>query len=131
AGVAVYFNLKGKLQVVPCDEYLTVAENMRAIQYVVEALRTIERHGGTGVFSTAFSGFQALPAKGETTGARWWDILEVSQDATLQEVQAAFFKLSKVYHPDVPGGSHEKMAALTEARKQALEILSSSQNSLN
>lgn len=127
AGVAVYFQIRGKLQVIPCDEYKDVAHNIRAIGYVLEALRTIERHGGTGVFSTAFSGFQALPAKGETTGARWWDVLQVSPNASIDEVRQAHRALAKKYHSDVHHtAAPELMAHINAARDEALLYLNQS-----
>ncbi|GAB2528221.1 hypothetical protein [Rufibacter soli] len=122
SGVAVYFILKGEQRVIPCDEYLTVAENIRAVQYVVEALRTIERHGGAGAFNTAFSGFKALPVSGETRKPEWWETLGISRNANAFQINEAFREKAKTAHPDT-GGSNEAMSDLVAARAQGLSAL--------
>lgn len=118
-GVAVYFTLKGEQRAIPCDEYLTVAENMRALMYVVEAMRTIERHGGPQLFNTAFAGFKALPA---ATGENWWEVLGVASSANAWQIREAFRAKAKTAHPD-NGGSDQEMDRLIKARELGLATL--------
>ena len=42
-------------------------------------------------------------------------ILEVSPGASLSEIRAAFRRLARLHHPDVGGGSAERMAAVNRA----------------
>jgi len=120
AGVAVYFTLNNELRVIPCDEYNSIEENLQALKYVIESLRTIERHGGRQVFNTAFGGFKALPEVG--SARRWWEILDVPQNANANQINNAYKAKMWSAHPD-RGGSTDKVAELTEARKQGLEQL--------
>lgn len=115
-GVAVYFQKKnGPMRVIAIDAYHRVRDNVAAIAATLEAMRAIERHGGAQILERAFTGFDALPAP-----KRWWDILEVRQDASIETVEANFRRLARDHHPD-RGGSNAKMAELNEARAAALE----------
>ena len=67
-GVCVYFQLKDRPTVLPCDRYTTVAGNMAAIAAHIEATRAIERHG-VGTLEQMFTGFQALRGPGPKTVA--------------------------------------------------------------
>src|SRR5438067_11515494 len=44
-GVAVYFKLDGREQCIPCDKWVTLQDNLRAIAKTIEALRGINRWG--------------------------------------------------------------------------------------
>lgn len=44
-----------------------------------------------------------------------YDFLGVTPDASVEDIRAAYRKLSKVCHPDMPGGSAEKFGAIKEA----------------
>jgi DnaJ-domain-containing protein 1 len=116
-GVAVYFQLNGKPICMPCDTYFDVADNIAAIAAHIEATRAIERHGVATV-AEMFTGFQQIPAQ---PGQRvWWAVLEVSERASRDEIDAAYRRLARERHPD-HGGSDTKMAELNVARQQALE----------
>jgi len=119
-GVAVYFTLNNELRVIPCDEYKSIEENLQAVKYVIESLRTIERHGGLQVFKTAFNGFKALPEVG--TGRAWWEILNLTPIANAAQIRESYKKLIWQAHPD-RGGSTDKVVELNEAMKQGLEQL--------
>ena len=84
-GVALYFQLDGKLIVLACDRYTTVAANMAAIAAHLDATRTIERHG-VGTLEQMFAGFAALPAPGKQP---WRAVLgyKVDQAVTREMVQ--------------------------------------------
>jgi len=113
-GVAVYFQKKaGAMRVIAIDAYDLVRDNLAAIAATLEAMRAIERHGGTQILERAFTGFAALPAP-----KRWWDILQVRQDASVEIIEASFRRLARDRHPD-RGGSDAQMAELNEARQAA------------
>lgn len=117
-GIAVYFRRKKKPYVIACDTFDRTWKNLRAIAGTVEAMRAIERYGSTSMLEQAFSGFAALPA--HAAEPSWWDVLGVSPDATLAEIEAAHGKLVERHHPDV-GGNHDEMARINRARDVARE----------
>ncbi|CCE07813.1 Heat shock protein DnaJ-like [Bradyrhizobium sp. STM 3843] len=114
-GVAIYFTLKGKPLAMARDRYWTPWENMRSLVLAIEAIRSIERHGGATMMERAFSGFTALPAPKSC-----WEILGVAPGASAQLIKAQFTAKAKSAHPDV-GGSDAAMAELIAARDQALK----------
>jgi DnaJ-domain-containing protein 1 len=118
-GVAVYFTLRGEQRCIPCDKWDTVKDNLRAIQHTVAALRGLERWGAKAMVDAAFAGFAALPAGG-TSAQAWWEVLELTPDATWDEIGAAYRRLSRVHHPDA-GGRNEAFYRITEAYEQAKE----------
>jgi hypothetical protein len=119
-GVAVYFRLKGADRVLACDSWDRVAGNLCAIAQHIDALRRIDRYG-VGTLEQAFAGYAALPARGQT----WRTTLGFAPDEAVTEerIHAAFRERAREAHPDVAGGSHEAMAALTEAKADALAEL--------
>ena len=64
AGVAVYFDYLGSQKCFPCDRWVLVEENLRAIFKSIEAIRGLERWGSKSFVEAAFTGFAALPAPG-------------------------------------------------------------------
>lgn len=61
-GVAVYFELKGNEQCIPCDKWDYLKDNIRAIVKTIEALRGLERWGAKEMVDAAFRGFKSLPS---------------------------------------------------------------------
>ena len=120
AGVAIYFHRNGKGMVFACDSYDSVRENIHALGLTIEALRGIERWGATEMMERAFSGFKQLEAENE--GPSWWDTLGVEPHASVDDIERAFKTSARHAHPDSPGGSHDRMAALNLAREQGLNI---------
>lgn len=118
-GVAVYFQRSGKPFVIACDTYLKVKHNLRAIGATVEALRAIGRHGASQMLEQAFTGFAALPAA-RAAEPSWWDVLDVSPDAGIDEIKAARDRLALGAHPD-RGGDHERMARVNRAYDAACQ----------
>lgn len=104
-----------------CDLYTQQSDNIRALFKVVEAMRTIERYGGTNMSAKTFTGFVALPPPPDI-----WKTLGVSKSVAealnnrmrREFVMDAFRDQVKATH--AAGGD---MAALVEARDQALEQL--------
>ena len=118
-GVAVYFTWKSQQYAFACDCWLKVEDNMQAIRKTVEALRGIARWGTGEMMQAAFAGFLALPE--QASAPAWWQVLEVVDWASPDQINAAYKAKAKQAHPDMPGGSHEAMQVLNEARKQGLE----------
>lgn len=107
-GVAVYFERKGLSVCFACDRWDTVADNMRAIEKTIEALRGIARWGTGDMMEAAFRGFEALPAPS------WRDDLGLVPGSTLADAEAAYRSRARSAHPDA-GGSDEAMARLNSA----------------
>lgn len=124
-GVAVYFTLKSKPTVLACDKWNTVGDNMVAIAKHIEALRGMDRWG-VGSIEQAFAGYQALPAPDP-----WWKVLGLSEQGgrpvniawSEASIREAWARRSRECHPDRPGGSHDKMAAVNAARDEGLALI--------
>lgn len=118
-GVAVYFRRNGHPQVIACDQWLRIDDNMQAIRRTVEAIRGMERWGSSEMTNRAWQGY-AL-SEGQSPSRGWWDVLGVSPQASLEDIDVAFRQKVKVAHPDVPGGSTAAITALYDAVRQARE----------
>lgn len=122
-GVAVYFKRKGQELCIACDKYLKVSDNLQAVGIAIEAFRTIERHGTGEMVDAAFTGFKALPEAiimGEHTARAWWEVLQVSPNADMDVIEAAYKRLLHKAHPD-KSGSDFAFQELQNAYKQAKE----------
>jgi hypothetical protein len=117
-GAAVFFTLNGKPKSMARDPYYTPWENVRSLVLAIEAMRSLERHGGATMVERAFAGFAALapPLKAKRS---WWDVLEVNRSASRDVIGANFRRLLKDRHPD-KGGSEQQVVELIEARDEAL-----------
>ncbi|WMM74440.1 DnaJ domain-containing protein [Rhodococcus pyridinivorans] len=125
-GVAVYFTLNGEQQCIPCDKWVSVGENMRAIEKTVEALRGLERWGAKEMVNAAFRGFKALPAEAIVTpytAKPWHEVLEVSPTASIETIRAAYRSMLHRHHPD-KGGSEGDFLAVQRAWDQAQKVVS-------
>lgn len=123
-GVAVRFQRvqRGGLFVVAVDRYDTKTANMQAVRHVLEAFRTIERHGNTHVLAQAVEGFRelvpgrvlALPA------SPWWRVLGfVERPADIVAVRRAFRAFVRDHgHPD-QGGDPDSYASASAALAEA------------
>ena len=101
-GAAVYFTLKGKPTAMACDRWNRAEDNVTAIAKHIEALRAQERWG-VGSIERAFTGYQALPGVGESSGIQWWTTLGVPLNATRDQAREAYLLLVKKHHPDRTG----------------------------
>lgn len=117
-GVAVWFTWDGLGVCIAVDRYLTVEANLQAIHHIIEARRVELRHGTLALVRATFQGFLALPAP---KGSHWTEVLSLPKDAKREDVKAAYRHYASRFHPDKPGGSHEKMAELNKAQEQALQ----------
>ena len=111
-GVAVYWRKGKDARCMAIDRYDRVADNLAAIAATLEAMRAIERHGGAEILNRAFTGFVALPAP-----EQWWQVLGVAENATGEEIDAAWRRLAARHHPD-RGGDSAQMARINAARDQ-------------
>jgi hypothetical protein len=100
-----------------CDQWDKVEDNILAIAKAIEAIRGIERWGTGDMVEAAFAGFVFLPSPDD-----WRS--ELGHPKTRAEAEAAYRQRSRTAHPDVPGGSHERMARLNRAREAARAALS-------
>lgn len=118
-GVCVYWKpAKSPMRCMAIDRYNEVQDNLAAVAATLEAMRSIERHGGAAILDRAFTGFAALPAP--VGGKRdWWTVLELQSTASQAEIREAFNRLAREHHPD-RGGSDERMAEIIRARDEAL-----------
>ena len=118
-GVCVYWKpAKSPMRCMAVDRYDEVQDNLAAVAATLEAMRSIERHGGAAILDRAFTGFAALPAP--VGGKRdWWTVLELPSTASQAEIRDAFNRLARERHPD-RGGSDERMAEIIRARDEAL-----------
>lgn len=127
-GMAVYFQLgKDKeYKVLACDAWDNWEHNVRALALTVQAMRALGRHKATQMLERAFTGFKALPERSELR-ANWWEVLQVSKNATIDQVERAFRSLAMKYHPDMPGtGDPEMFNKISMAREDAHLVLKQS-----
>ncbi len=125
-GVAVYFDLNGEQQCIPCDKWRSLGDNLRAISKTIEALRGIERWGAKEMVNAAFRGFKALPSSFEMPASSrphrdWFEVLEVPQSADSITVKASYRSLLKLHHPDV-GGEPDDFKEIQNAYAEWLKI---------
>jgi hypothetical protein len=117
-GVSLWFILDGGQVCFPCDRYVTMGLNMRAIAMHLDAMRAMQRWG-VGTARQQFAGYKALPSS-ITVVEAWWDVLRCSASATEDEIERRYKDQLRGAHPDT-GGSDEAMARLNVARDAALE----------
>lgn len=115
-GAAVYFQLDGQNQCIPCDVYSRIADNLAAIADCIEALRTLERHDAS-LMRAAFTGFAQL-ASPEAMGRPHWRTVLNTDSHDPEEVRKAYKTAQRATHPD-RGGSSEAFHAVQEAWSQA------------
>lgn len=119
-GVAIYFMREGRQQVIACDSWDLVKDNIRAIGLTVAGLRAIQRAGATELLDRAFTGFKALPAPGDTSPSSpdWRHVLGCDDDAGIDEVKTAYRSKASEAHPD-KGGSDAQMAIVNRSWEEA------------
>lgn len=113
-GVAVYFQIKGKQQVLACDKWTNVEENLWSVAMHINAIRSQARWG-VGSVEQAFAGYTALQAPGESGTAIWYSVLGCAHDAPFEVAKEAYLKEAKRCHPDLNGGNSNAMVRLNAA----------------
>lgn len=119
-GVAVYFVLKNRPMVMARDAYKTVAGNMRSLTLAIEAMRQLERHGGSTMMERAFQGFAAIAPP--DWKKPWREVFGVKPDWR-GDITSLYREKAKNRHPD-SGGSDTLMAELNVAYDEAKRELS-------
>lgn len=119
-GVAVYFTLKGKALSMARDSYWTPWENIRSLILAIDAIRSIERHGGSTMMERAFSGFAAIAPP--DWKKPWREVFGVKPDWR-GDIVALYREKARNRHPDA-GGSDQLMAELNVAYQEAKRELS-------
>lgn len=105
-GVVVYFQLKGQGKAMACDKWDKPEHNLWALYLSIEAIRGLERWGGSEFLDGLFTGFKALPdpanviIKGENYFAGVTNQVELKKK---------YKELVKELHPDNGGSSDEFM----------------------
>lgn len=117
-GVAVYFTLNGEQVCLAADQYNRIEDNLCAVAKTIEALRAIDRYGVSDFLKHAFTGFVALPEKGE--GKHWSLVLGIPESSTLEEIKTAYRKLSMTAHPD-KGGELWRWHEINKAYEEAIK----------
>lgn len=116
AGAAVYWRDKASnTRCMAIDRYDRVADNLAAIAATLEAMRSIERHGGAEILNRAFTGFVAL----EHRDTHWSDVLGVPHNASRDQIDMAYRRLRSLHHPDKggdPGAFARVQKAFEESR---------------
>lgn len=118
-GVAVYFTLKGKALSMARDSYQTPWENIRSLILAIDAMRSIERHGGSTMMERAFSGFAAIAPP--DWKRPWREVFGVKPDWR-GDLTALYREKAKLHHPD-SGGDHKLMSELNVAYAEARQEL--------
>ncbi len=114
-GVAVYFTLKGKALSMARDRYDTPWENLHALILTIDAIRSIERHGGSFMMERAFSGFAAIAPP--NWKKPWRQVFGVTPEWH-GDIVALYREKARNRHPDA-GGGDELMAELNVAFAEA------------
>jgi hypothetical protein len=122
-GVAVYFTRKGKPQVLACDTWSKIHENLYAIALSVGAMRGLDRWGVSDILDRAFTGFAALPSS-IVTPLDWREVLGCPDAITLEDANDAYKRARSKAHPD-NGGTSEQFHAINAAWAQAEQELQS------
>lgn len=116
-GVAVWFVWDGLHVCIPVDRYVTVASNLQAIHYIVEARRVELRHGTLALMRATFTGFIALPAPaGQQPKRTWREVFGYGPHNTVNRsmLDERMRILRSERHPD-RGGSTDAFTELTDA----------------
>jgi len=116
SGVAVYFRIKDRTLVFPCDRWDRVADCIGAIASHLDALRAQARYG-VGERDQAYVGYAALGAM--PAELPWCVTLGFpAPPLAHSEVAARVRELARLHHPD-RGGSDERMSAINAAATEA------------
>jgi hypothetical protein len=114
-GVAIYFRLKDKPLSMARDRYVTPWENIRSLTLTINAIRSIERHGGSTMMERAFSGFAAIAPP--DWKKPWREVFGVKPEWR-GDIAALYKEKARNRHPDV-GGDDMLMAELNVAYQEA------------
>jgi DnaJ-domain-containing protein 1 len=113
--VVISTNVRTRLDGLPRSGEKEPIDPGAAVAATLEAMRSIERHGGAEILDRAFTGFVALPSPEQP-----WQVLGLAMTASRTEVEDAYRRLAMKHHPD-RGGDAGEMARINSARAAMLE----------
>lgn len=136
--IVVMFVLKSKDEIPReyryiCDTFEHPADNYRAAQMALDYMWRIHEdycvraEGGEPLMETILKGFRVLRSQEvllalpDPEKRQAWDILGVSRDATIEEINEAYRLKAKEMHPDV-GGNTKSFKQLQKACEEMREI---------
>lgn len=126
-GVVAYFIYNKNRVAIPCDRWLRIENNVKAIALTINAMRGMERWGAKHMIEAMFTGFKQLPPSSKRD---WWVVLgfgrptgrpDASSDSAISD---RYRSLAQQKHPD-RGGSNADMVELNAAYEDAKEWLKS------
>jgi hypothetical protein len=97
------------------DRYYTPWENIRSLILAINAIRSIDRHGGSTMMERAFSGFAAIAPP--DWKKPWRQVFGVKPDWR-GDITALYREKARSRHPDA-GSSNTLMAELNVAYEEA------------
>lgn len=120
-GVVVYFDLKGIGKAMACDKWDKPEHNLWALYLSVQAIRGLERWGGSEFLDGLFSGFKALPSPEDVAPV---NIPQFFNDINnFEHLKSRYKHLVKELHPD-HGGDVSEWNELQRQYSQAKRSLS-------
>lgn len=81
---------------------------------VAEAAREHEKYA----YAKAQSGSFRQAPRTQSRMQRWWEVLNVSKDASIETINAAFRRKAKETHPDMPLGNAKSFQQVKEAYEE-------------
>jgi len=117
SAVVVRWSLDGDQFAVGCDRYTRLRDNVRTVGLYIREKRKMEKRPVT-TGAAEFSNLR-LPTGEEASERDAYDVLDVSPDATVSEIERAYRERVKEVHPD-HGGGEESFAAVQDAREELL-----------
>jgi hypothetical protein len=111
-GVVIYFDLKGKNKAMACDRWDKVEHNLWALYCSVQAIRGLERWGGSEFLDGLFTGFKALPSPDDVI------ITEKNYFIDVTDIDKRYKELAKLLHPDMPDGNLQEFQIMKRQYEQ-------------
>lgn len=118
-GIAIYFNLNGDGKVMACDRWDRVEHNLWALKLSIDAIRGLERWGGSEFLDGLFTGFKALPMGGSSVQVDYFAGI-----TNANELKDKYRELARLYHPDKEGGDVEKFKEMKAQYERLLNKFS-------
>jgi hypothetical protein len=115
-GAKLSYVRNGKTIDLYMDKQARPQDNLRVLFYTVQALRMNEVRGISEVMASAY-----LQIAAPVIDRDPYEVLGLPRGTALAVCEAQFKELAKQFHPDRPGGSAEKMTALTKAIEEIRE----------
>lgn len=109
----VEYSINDQQHHLSCDRFWEYRTNLRAIYFVLEALRKAQERGILKELARAAIAFLP-PGDGVAPKRPWYEVLQVSPKADPEVIEATYKTLAKKMHPDA-GGSDEAMRELNAA----------------